>query len=101
MKKQTTISLNIILLGIVSFLNDLSSEIITPILPLFIASLGGAGIATGIIGGARDSITSLLKVVSGYISDKTGKRKLLVFSGYFTSSVFRALLALAKTDEVK
>jgi len=85
------------LLGIVSFLNDMSSEIITPILPLFIASLGGAGIAVGLIGGIRESITSLLKVVSGYISDKTGKRKALVFSGYLSSSFFKLLLALSKT----
>ncbi|MFC1845727.1 MFS transporter [Candidatus Dependentiae bacterium] len=97
MKTPQKISLNIVLLGIVSFLNDLSSEMITPILPFFIASLGGAGIATGLIGGIRDSITSLLKVVSGYISDKTGKRKRLVFSGYFLSSGFKMLLALSKT----
>jgi len=96
MKLFPTISTNIILLGVVSFLNDLSSEMITPILPLFIASLGGAGIATGLVGGIRDSVTSLLKVVSGYISDKTGHRKRLVFSGYFLSSVFKMLLALSK-----
>lgn len=91
------ISPNVILLGIVSFLNDMSSEMIAPILPLFIASLGGAGIAIGLIGGIRESVTSLLKVVSGYISDKTGKRKVLVFSGYFLSSAFKVLLALSKT----
>jgi len=96
MEKKNHITLNILLLGIVSFLNDLSSEMITPILPFFIASLGGAGIATGLVGGIRDSITSLLKVVSGYISDKTGKRKRLVFSGYFLSSVFKTFLALSK-----
>jgi MFS family permease len=97
MEQKNGIATNIILLGIVSFLNDLSSEMIMPILPLFITSLGGAGIAIGLIGGARDSITSFLKIISGYISDKTGKRKVLVFSGYFTSSVFKLLLALSKT----
>jgi len=90
------ISINIILLGIVSFLNDLSSEMILPILPMFIASLGGAGIAVGLIGGVRESVTSLLKVVSGYISDKTGKRRRLVFTGYFLSSIFKVMLALSK-----
>lgn len=97
MNTTEKISLNIVLLGIVSFLNDLSSEMITPILPFFIASLGGAGIATGLIGGVRDSVTSLLKVYSGYLADKTGKRKTLVFSGYFLSSCFKMLLALSKT----
>ncbi len=97
MKKRNGISINIILLGIVSLLNDLSSEMITPILPLFIASLGGTGIIIGLIAGIRNSITSLLKVFSGYISDKTGKRKQLVFSGYFLSSMFKFLLALSQT----
>ncbi len=97
MEPKKGISRNVLLLGTVSFLNDLSSEMIMPILPLFIASLGGAGIVTGLIGGARDSITSLLKVLSGYFSDKTGGRKSLVIAGYFTSSVFKVLLALSKT----
>jgi len=96
MKLNEKLSLNVLLLGVVSFLNDLSSEMIAPILPMFIASLGGAGIATGLIGGLRDSITSLLKVVSGYISDKTGKRIILVFSGYLTSSIFKMLLAFSR-----
>ena len=96
MLKESRISSNVILLGIVSFLNDLSSEMIIPILPMFIASLGGAGIAIGLIGGVRDSVTSLLKVVSGYISDKTGKRKVLVFSGYLSSSIFKVLIAFSK-----
>jgi len=96
MSKEGRISSNVILLGIVSFINDLSSEMIIPILPMFIASLGGAGIAIGLIGGVRDSVTSLLKVVSGYISDKTGKRKALVFSGYLLSSVFKVLIAFSK-----
>jgi len=96
-RERSSISLNIILLGVVSFLNDLSSETILPILPLFIESLGGAGLAIGLIGGMRDSVTSILKVFSGYISDKTGKRKILVFSGYLASSIFKVLLAAART----
>jgi len=96
MKQESKVSLNILLLGTVSFLNDMSSEIILPILPLFIESLGGAGFAIGLIGGMRDSVTSILKVFSGYISDKTGKRKILVFFGYFTSCIFKMLLAFVR-----
>jgi len=97
MKKNSfkNISINIILLGIVSFLNDASSEMITPILPLFIMSLGGTGVILGLIGGLRDSISSLLKVICGYWSDKTGKRKIFVFSGYITSAVFKLLLSFS------
>ena len=68
------ISANILLLGIVSFFNDLSSEMIMPILPMFITALGGTGLIIGLIGGTRDSISSILKVICGYSSDKTGKR---------------------------
>jgi len=91
------ISGNVLLLGIISFLNDLSSEMIMPILPMFIASLGGAGLAIGLIGGLRDSISSILKVLCGFLSDKTGKRKIFVFSGYLTSSVFKLLLGFSRT----
>ena len=89
------ISLNVVLLGIVSFIADVSSEIIAPILPLFIASLGGSGIAIGLVGGLRDSIASILNAVSGYWSDKIGKRKIFVVYGYLTSSVFKGFLALS------
>jgi MFS family permease len=91
------ISANVLLLGIVSFLNDLSSEMIMPILPMFITALGGAGLAVGLVGGFRDSISSILKVFCGYWSDRTGKRKIFVYSGYLTSSLFKLLLAFSKT----
>ena len=89
------ISINIILLGIISFLNDASSEMIIPILPLFITSLGGTGLIIGLIGGLRDSISSLLKVICGFWSDKTGKRKIFVLSGYLTSALFKLLLSFS------
>jgi len=88
---------NILLLGLVSFFNDLSSEMIMPILPMFITALGGAGLVVGLIGGVRDSLSSILKVLCGYWSDKTGKRKIFVSSGYLTSSVFKLFLAFSRT----
>ncbi len=86
---------NVLLLGIVSFINDLSSEMIMPILPMFITALGGTGLAVGIIGGIRDSIASILKVFCGYWSDKSGRRKIFVLSGYLISAVFKLLLAFS------
>ena len=91
------ININIILLGFVSLLNDVSSEMITPILPLFLKAIGGSSVIIGLVGGLRDSISNLLKVVSGYYSDKTGKRKIFVFSGYLSSSIFKCFMALAKS----
>jgi MFS family permease len=91
------VSSNVLLLGVVSFLNDLSSEMILPILPMFIESLGGGKLAVGILGGIRDSLSSLLNVVSGYLAGRTGRKKIFVFWGYFTSAVFKLLLALSTT----
>jgi MFS family permease len=88
---------NVILLSVVSFLNDLSSEMIMPILPMFLQSLGASGQLIGLVGGLRDSFSSILKVVCGYWSDKTGKRKIFVYWGYGVSTVFKLLLAVSKT----
>ncbi|MCJ7778350.1 MAG: MFS transporter, partial [Sedimentisphaerales bacterium] len=70
---------------------------IMPILPMFLTSLGGAGEVVGMVGGLRDSISSILKVFSGYWSDKTGKRKVFVYGGYAISAVFKVLLAICRT----
>nr|AAU83305.1 hypothetical protein GZ27E6_27 [uncultured archaeon GZfos27E6] len=89
------VSANVLLLGVVSFLNDLSSEMIMPILPMFITALGGAGLILGLIGGLQDSISSILKVLSGHWSDRIGRRKIFVSSGYLTSAGFKLLLSLS------
>jgi len=92
---HTKIHLNIILLGIVSFITDVSSEIIFPILPLFLASLGANGIIIGLVGGLSESIASILKVISGYMADKKGKCFPFIFWGYTASSVSKVMLSFA------
>ena len=87
---------NVLLLGIVSFLNDLSSEMIMPILPMFITALGGGGLVVGLVGGVRESVSSILKVLCGYWSDKSGRRKPFVVWGYVSSAVFKFLLAFSR-----
>ena len=86
---------NVLLLGFVSFLNDISSEIIQPILPLFIAQLGGGSMAVGLIGGVSDGLPSILKVFSGCWSDRLGKRKPLVVAGYALSAAGKLFLPIA------
>ena len=86
-------SRNILLLGLVSLLNDISSEIIQPILPLFIISLGGGPEAVGLIGGISDGIPSILKIFSGYWSDRLGRRKPLIVGGYGLSAIAKIALA--------
>jgi len=86
---------NILLLGLVSFINDTSSKIILPVLPLFIKELGGGGMAIGIISGVSDSVASLFNMLAGYWSDRAGKRKGFVFGGYFISAIAKLLFAFA------
>jgi MFS family permease len=95
-QSRRKIAPNVLLLSAVSFLNDLSSEMIMPILPMFLTSLGGAGEVVGLAGGLRDSISSILKVFSGYWSDKTGRRKVFVYGGYAISAVFKVLMAVSR-----
>ncbi len=91
------IGVNILLLGLVSLLTDLSSEMMVSILPMYITSLGGTAFIVGLTGGLGDSISSLLKVFSGYWSDRTGRRKPFVFFGYGASAVAKLALALSTT----
>ena len=86
---------NVLLLSIVSFLNDASSEIIMPILPLFILSLGGDEVVIGLVSGFMNFISSTIKALFGFLSDKLGRRKPMVFSGYLLSASFKLLLSLS------
>lgn len=67
------------------------------ILPMFILSLGGAGMAVGLIGGLGDSVAGILQVFSGYWSDKVGRRKPFVFWGYLTSSIAKLFFPLSQS----
>ncbi len=87
--------MNVLLLGIVSLLADLSSEMMIPILPMYITTLGGSAFVVGLTGGLGDSISSMLKVFSGYWSDRTGKREPFVVFGYGVSALAKLGLALS------
>ena len=88
-------SKNIWLLGSSSFLNDVGSEMIVPLLPFYILSLGGGGISLGLMSGLREGLSSIFKIFGGYLSDRTGRRKPYIFFGYFISSLFKFLLGMA------
>ncbi len=86
----------VIALGTVSFLTDLSSEMIYPLLPLFLASVLGAGaVALGAIEGVAESTAAVLKIVSGIWTDRTGKRKRFIVAGYSLAGAARPLIGLA------
>ena len=87
---------NVFAISLVSLLNDVSSEIIYPLLPIFLSStLGASARAIGIIEGSAESVSSLLKLFAGYFSDRLKQRKLLVVFGYGLATVVRPLLAFA------
>jgi len=86
----------VVVLGLVSLLNDTASEMITPLLPLFLTATLGAGAAVvGLVEGVAEATASLLKVVSGWLADRGWNRKGLVVSGYGVSNSARPLIGLA------
>jgi len=90
------LSRNVVILGIVSLLNDAASEMIYPLLPVFLTVVLGAGpIALGIIEGIAESTASLLKLYSGYLSDRIKRRKGWIVGGYAISNIIRPLIAFA------
>ena len=89
---------NVFAISLVSLLNDASSEIIYPLLPVFLnITLGASPRILGTIEGAAESASSLLKLFAGHFSDRVGRRKGLVVFGYAISSLMRPLLALSNT----
>lgn len=90
------LSRNVLALGLVSLLTDVSSEMIYPLLPLFLTSVLGAGQTfVGLVEGVAESAASLTKLFSGWLSDRLGRRKALVLTGYTFSSLTRPLVAFA------
>ncbi|MFQ6083320.1 MAG: MFS transporter [Candidatus Aminicenantia bacterium] len=97
MKKNRTNKIpgNVRTLGWASFFNDTASEMIYPLLPLFLTSYLGVGIAlVGVVEGIAESVSSLSKLLSGWFSDKLRKRKKIVVGGYFLSSLSRPIIGL-------
>ncbi len=86
---------NVFYIGLVSFFNDLSSEMVYPLLPFFLVRVLGAGaFFLGLVEGMADSVASMLQLVSGWFSDRLGKRKGIAAAGYSLSGVSRGMLAL-------
>lgn len=81
--------------GVTSALGDFCYETTTVILPGFLAALGIPAVVLGVIEGIADAVASFTKMVSGYIADKLGHRKLLVLIGYALTPVGQALIAIA------
>jgi len=82
--------------GFVSFFTDMSSEMVYPLLPIFLSSVLGVGAeALGLIEGIAEATASVLKTFSGYISDRIRRRKPLVLLGYSLSAIAKPTIGLA------
>ena len=88
--------INILFLGLISFFTDISTEMVYPLIPLYLTGRFGATPAlVGVVEGIAESTASLLKVFSGYLTDKFQKKKLIAFSGYAGSLFYKLALLLS------
>lgn len=89
---------NIVLIGLVSLFMDMSTEMVYPLVPLFLtATLGASPAIVGVIEGIAESLASLLKVFSGYVGDVRQNKKRLAFVGYAASAVYKVALLLSSS----
>ena len=88
--------INILFLGLISFFTDISTEMVYPLIPIYLTGRFGATPAlVGVIEGVAESTASLLKVFSGYLTDRFQKKKLIAFSGYAGSLFYKLALLLS------
>jgi MFS family permease len=96
--KKTFIASNIILLGLVSFFTDISTEMVYPILSIYLSSIMGATpTIIGIIEGIAESLASVIKLFSGIAADKYGNKKRLAFLGYSSSLINKIIILFSAT----
>lgn len=99
MKKITpkkTLSTNVMVLGVVSLLNDVASEMVYPIVPIFLMTvLGAPALVVGIIEGIADSSSKILMAFTGIVSDRLQKRKEFVTWGYSFATLSHLIMSLA------
>jgi len=96
-KEAGWLNRNILAMGLTSLFGDAGHEMVTAVLPFFLAVIGAGPEALGFIEGFSDATSSLVKSFSGYLSDKIGKRKPIINVGYFFTGVFTPLIAAANS----
>lgn len=95
-RPRSWLTRNVVILGVVSLLTDTASEMVVPLLPVFLTGTLGAGaLAVGWIEGLAEAVASVLKLVAGRWSDRTGRRRPFVIGGYGLASLARPFVAAA------
>ncbi len=89
---------NVVLLGFVSMFSDISTEMIYPLIPIFLNTVLHASFPfIGLIEGIAESAAALTRAISGWLSDKLQKRKFLIFTGYSLAAIAKPFLAVTTT----
>lgn len=97
-KKSEKVPARVYLLGLVSLFNDIASEMLYPIIPIFLTQVLGTPVfVVGIIDGVAEGASSLFKTIFGYLSDRLQKRKRFVVLGYAASAISKVIIAFSKT----
>ncbi|MBP7528970.1 MAG: MFS transporter, partial [Syntrophorhabdaceae bacterium] len=87
---------NVVAISLVSFLNDISSEMVYPVVPIFLVTVLNAPVTiVGLIEGIAESTANLLRVFSGYFSDRSGRRKPFMTGGYALSALSKLVIGAA------
>jgi MFS family permease len=95
-RATTGITKNVVVISLVSFFNDIASEMIYPIVPIFLTTVLGAPVTVvGLIEGIAESTASILRVFSGWFSDKFQRRKPFMIAGYVLSSLSKLIMAVS------
>lgn len=99
-RKKTVLNPVIFVIGMVSLFTDMSSQMIVPILPIFLTTVLGVQVGIiGIIEGIAESTASILKFFSGWLTDRLGHSKLLMVLGYGLSNLIKPFFAMSSTWE--
>ena len=97
-KKLLGMHPNVFFLGLVSFLTDISSELVFTLIPLFLENVLGVKTAiVGLVGGISDSSDAIFRILSGWFSDKIGKRKVLAGAGYALANFIKPFMYFANS----
>src|SRR5688500_11340776 len=94
MSKPKIFTRTIWILSLVSLFNDISSEMLIPIMPIYLSSIGFTGLWIGVLGGLAEAVVGLSKGYFGKLSDERGKRLPFIQLGYFISAIAKSMVAL-------
>src|SRR5574340_693001 len=94
-QRASWLNRNVVGMGLTSLLSDVSHEMATAVLPGFLTALGVSAAALGLIEGVADGLASFVKLASGWLSDRAGRRKPIAVAGYVVTGSSTAIFALA------